>query len=202
VNSQDNNFVISPKCGNSEDGEIEELEINPKFKSVHMSKKSKSLSGDAAFEDFSRLNSQGPVSRQSLMAQKLVINSDQNIKLSNRKNSSNRIIKINALSPKSRLKTLSGNGSMRNVGSRHVEIDLSSEVKNKKRIFTENKKWSKKPSIQSYNMSSLMSSAVNQSDSGKHKLRSSEEEEEVKALKDKLKKNERRVQRIIQGRTN
>jgi hypothetical protein len=197
VNSQDNNFVISPKYGNSEEGEIE---FNPKYKSIHMSKKSKSLSGESEFENFSRMNSQGPLSRQSLLAKKLIINSDQNIKISNHKNSSNRIIKINPLSPKSRLKTLSGNASIRSIGTKNVEIDFCSDVKSKEIVLKENPKWAKKQSIQSYNMSSLMSSAINQSESGKQRLRSSEEEEEVKNLKDQLKKNERRVQRIIQGK--
>lgn len=58
-------------------------------------------------------------------------------------------------------------------------------------------RWSKKVSVQSQNVSSLMSSAVNQSESGKQKL--ARDEEEVKAMRDQLKKNERRVQRIIQG---
>ena len=191
MNSQDNNFVISPKYGNSEDGEIE---FNPKYKSIHMSKKSRSLSGESEFGDFSRMNSQGPLSRQSLLAQKLVINSDQNIKVSNRKNSSHRIIKINPLSPKSRLKTLSGNASIHSIGKKNIELDFEIENKNQT-----SKKWAKKQSIQSYNMSSLMSSAINPSESGKQRLRSSEEEEEVKNLKEQLKKNERRVQRIIQG---
>lgn len=200
MNSQDNNFIISPKCGNSE--EIEELEIDRKFASIKMSKKSKSLSGDdVEFEEFSKQNSQGRTSRNSLIAHKLALGSDQNNQIQEKKNSSHRIIKINPLTPRKKLdlKTVSGKGSTRNLESRQKELQLSSEAK--RRRATETKKWSKKTSVLSYNMSSLLSSGINQSESGdKTQRNKSQEIEEVRLLKAQLKKNERRVQRIIQGK--
>jgi hypothetical protein len=195
--------MISPKCGNSAQGEIEEFEINPKFKSIKMSNQSKSSNGEGTnFDNFSKQNSQGIVSRQSLKAQKLVINSDQNIKISNLKNSSNRIIKINPMSPDKKrfLRTVSGNASVKNMGKKDIDLDLVTHVKEKKRN-TDTKKLSKKTSIISYNMSSLLSSGINQNetDNFRNQKTSSEESEEIKKLRGQLKKNERRVQRIVQG---
>lgn len=203
MNSQDNNFMISPKCGNSAQGEIEEFEINPKFKSIKMSNQSRSSNGETNFDNFSKQNSQGIVSRQSLKAQKLVISSDQNIKINNLKNSSNRIIKINPLSPDKKrfLRTISGNASVKEVSKKEIDLDLVSEIKYKKRN-TDTKKLSKKTSIISYNMSSLLSSGVNQNESMnfRNQKTGSEDTQEVKKLRDQLKKNERRVQRIVQGK--
>ena len=188
MHSQDNNFIISPKCGNSE-----ELEIEQKLGSIKMSKKSKSLSGEEVeFEAFSKQTSHGRTSGNSLIAHKLALGSDQNIK--RQENSSHRIIKINPLTPRKKLdlKTVSGKASSRNL--QKSQMQLSSEAKRR-----ETKKWSKKTSVLSYNMSSLLSSGVNQSESGRKKTQGNESElEEVKKLKAHLKKNERRVQRIIQ----
>lgn len=202
VNSQDNNFMISPKCGDSGGAEVGEFEIGPKFRSIKMSNGSQSSNGDGMnFENFSKQHSQGVASRQSLKAQKLVISSDQNIQVGPRiPNLSNRVIKINPLSPdkKKQLRTVSGNASVKNSQQRHIDLDLITNAKEKKR-HTDTKKVSKKTSIVSYNMSSLLSSGINQNMSTHPQAVQGEESEEVARLRDQLKKNERRVQRIVQG---
>lgn len=200
MNSLENNFIISPKCGGSLKGDPEELEVEHKFGSIKMSELSKSLSGDQGISDtFSRQNSQGQKSRISLMAQKIILNSDENIKIqllnSNEelKNSQRTIYEQERASAKN---------SGRNLKIKNSGFELNSEVKNRRGGFTEDKRWSKKASILSHNKSSLMSSGFNQSESGKQKFlkTSSDDTEEIKILKAQLEKNERRVQRIIQGK--
>lgn len=82
MNSLENNFIISPKCGGSLNPEVKELEAGEGFESIQMSDQSNSLMGEGISRSLSRHGSHhASGSRRSLKPMKLILKSQQNLGL-------------------------------------------------------------------------------------------------------------------------